>query len=57
MPPFSPIFMLAGITMGIGGCSLIGISIGGLVLLILVWRALGGAARLAEASALGERTS
>lgn len=55
--PVSPLFFLVTAVMTVSGRCLVGISITGLVLLILVWRALAGAARLAEASALGEQTS
>jgi hypothetical protein len=48
-PPPGALFFLSTAGMGVSGCSLFGILIAGLVLLILVWRALAKAARLAEA--------
>ena len=56
LPPVSPIFILSSIAMGVSGCSLFGVTIAGLVLLILMQRALSNAARLAEAAAAPAQT-
>jgi len=50
-PPFPLYFLSAGV-MDVSGRSLLCVFIAGLVLLILVWRALANAARLAEQNAL-----
>jgi hypothetical protein len=49
LPTFSPLFFVAPLISMAGGCSLLGFGIAGLVLLILVWRALANTAQLAEA--------
>lgn len=54
-PPFSPLFFLRA-QMRVGRYSLIGLFIAGLVLLILVQRALAQAARLAEANITHHQT-
>jgi endogenous inhibitor of DNA gyrase (YacG/DUF329 family) len=46
--PFGPLFFLASIAGMVGGCGSLGTFIAGIVLLILVRRALANAARLAE---------
>ena len=51
-PTFSPLFAVATIISMVGGCGMLIVGIAGLVLLILVWRALANAARLAEAIAV-----
>jgi len=51
-PTFGPMFFLATTLAMVSGCGTLIVGIAGLVLLILVWRALANAARLAEQNAL-----
>jgi Zn finger protein HypA/HybF involved in hydrogenase expression len=51
-PFFNPALLLATVVYTVGGCTTLIAGIAGLVLLILVWRALANAARLAEQNAL-----
>ena len=51
-PTFGPAFFLATTVSMVSGCGMLIVGIAGLVLLILVWRALANAARLAEQNAL-----
>lgn len=52
LPPFALPLIVASILSMVSGCIMFGVQIAGLVLLILVWRALANAARLAEQNAL-----
>jgi hypothetical protein len=52
LPPFALPLIVASILSLVSGCIMFGVQIAGFVLLILVWRALANAARLAEQSAL-----
>lgn len=50
-PPFGPAFFIASTLTGLGGCGTFGLAIAVFILLILVQRALAGAARAAEQNA------
>lgn len=54
LPTFGPLLLISGVAMWLGGCGSLGVGIAGLILLIMVWRALANAAHLAEASALSD---
>jgi predicted RNA-binding Zn-ribbon protein involved in translation (DUF1610 family) len=55
-PAFGPLFFLVTTLTMTAGCATLIVGIAGLVLLILVWRALANAARLAEQNALPNTT-